>query len=56
MYSKNNHDRPKAEREYFDRPMEFNIDSYTFSPAHKKPIDYAWDSRKNSFGSKSQSA
>jgi hypothetical protein len=48
MYSKNNIDRPVAEREYFDRPMEFNPDSYTFSPTHKRPIDLAWDRRANS--------
>lgn len=46
MYSKNNIDRPVAEREYFDRPMDFNPDSYTFSPTHKRPIDMALDIRK----------
>ena len=45
MYSKNNYDRPKAEREYFDRPMEFQKESYTFTPSHKRPIDFLWDTR-----------
>jgi len=46
MYSKNNIDRPVAEREYFDRPMEFQKESYTFTPSHKRPIDFLWDTRK----------
>lgn len=45
MYSKNNIDRPVAEREYFDRPMEFNPDSYTFSPTHKRPFDVSLEPR-----------
>ena len=46
MFSKNNNDRPVAEREYFDRPMEFQKESYTFTPSHKRPIDFLWDTRK----------
>lgn len=45
MYSKNNVDRPKAEREYFDRPMEFQPGSYTHSPIHKRAIDFSFENK-----------
>ena len=47
MYSKNNNHRPKAEREYFDRPVEYVHQGYTFSPVHKRPIELTGDFRSS---------
>ena len=38
MSSKNNIDRPKAEREYFDRPIEYTKQGFEFTPHHRRPI------------------
>lgn len=38
MASKNNYDRPKAEREYFDRPIEYAKMGFEFTPHHRRPI------------------
>ena len=45
MYSKNNNRRPKAEREYFDRPVDYIPQGYTFSPVHKRPIELTGEFR-----------
>ena len=39
MASKNNFDRPKAEREYFDKPVAYMHQGFVFSPVHKRPIE-----------------
>lgn len=39
MNSKNNDDRPKAEREYFDRPFSYMHQGFVFSPIHKRPVE-----------------
>ena len=39
MASKNNLDRPKAEREYFDKPIEYIHQGFQFSPIFKKPVE-----------------
>jgi hypothetical protein len=41
MYSKNNIDRPKAEREYFDRPIQYQHQGFVFSPEHIRPIEFS---------------
>jgi len=45
MYSKNNLDRPKAEREYFDRPVDYIHQGFSFSPQHKRPIELTGEFR-----------
>ena len=39
MNSKNNHDRPVNEREYFDRPFSYMHQGFVFSPIHKRPVE-----------------
>lgn len=39
MASKNNQHRPKAEREYFDKPIAYQALGFMFSPVHKRPIE-----------------
>ena len=39
MNSKNNNDRPRNEREYFDRPFSYMHQGYVFSPIHKRPVE-----------------
>lgn len=39
MNSKNNHHRPKAEREYFDKPYSYMHQGFAFSPIHKRPVE-----------------
>jgi len=46
MASKNNHHRPKGEREFFDRPIEYTKQGFGFTPHHKRPI-YLLNDGKN---------
>ena len=39
MFSKNNLDNPKSEREYFDRPIIHVTEGFEFTPVHKRPIE-----------------
>jgi len=39
MYSKNNDHRPKLEREYFDKPVNYVQKGFLFSPKHKLPLE-----------------
>ena len=48
MASKNNFARPRAEREYFDKPVNFERQGFRFSPVHKKPIELSGDLRTTS--------
>jgi len=43
MYSKNNNDRVKTEREYFDNPIKYTKRGFAFSPMHDKPIKLETD-------------
>lgn len=45
MASKNNNDRPKAEREYFDRPVDYMHQGFMFSPIHRRPIELLGEMR-----------
>ena len=45
MSSKNNEDRPRAEREYFDRPINYMHQGFMFSPVHRRPIELLGESR-----------
>jgi hypothetical protein len=38
MASKDNIDRPKAEREYFDRPIKYQKEGFGFTPHHRRPV------------------
>ena len=46
MFSKNNNYQPKAEREYFDRPVNYEKLGYKFSPLHKRPMELRGDIRR----------
>ena len=51
MYSKNNVDRPKGEREFFDRPINYMHQGFMFSPIHRRPIELLGETRMaNGFG------
>mmetsp|Transcript_1196 Transcript_1196/g.2186 ORF Transcript_1196/g.2186 Transcript_1196/m.2186 type:complete len:257 (+) Transcript_1196:45-815(+) len=45
MFSKHNEKIPKAEREYFDRPVGYLTQGYRFMPVHKRPIELRGDLR-----------
>lgn len=66
MFSKNNENHPKMEREYFDKPVGYHTEGFMFIPLHKKPFEYSGiarnslkkaglDSLDNSPGIRSQS-
>jgi len=52
MASKNNNDRPRAEREYFDRPVNYIYQGFTFQPVHKRPIELQGDIKSSTLRSR----
>lgn len=52
MYSKNNNDNPKNEREYFDRPIVYQKEGMVFNPMYKKAYEYNWEGTRRPYNMK----
>ena len=52
MFSKNNVDNPKNEREYFDRPIVYQKEGMVFNPLYKKAYEYNWEGTRKPYNMK----